>query len=66
MASDKKGLTQSQDWEALVERARGQVIETMEKRLGVQGLTGMIKWEEVNTPLTCRSLLLHSGQLRHI
>ena len=48
-----QGLTQSQDWEALVERAKGQVIETMEARLGVTGLRGMIRWEEVNTPLTC-------------
>lgn len=48
-----QGLTQSQDWEALVERAKGQVIETMEARLGVKGLRGMIRWEEVNTPLTC-------------
>lgn len=50
---DKEGLTQ--DWNALVERARHQVIETLEKRLKIQGLREMIKWEEVNTPLTCES-----------
>ena len=57
--SKDRGLTTSQDWPALVEKARGQVIETMERRLGVQGLRGMIKWEEVNTPLTCMSLAFH-------
>ena len=46
----------SQDWEALVERARKQVLEVMEQRLGIEGLRGMITWEEVNTPLSCQYL----------
>jgi phytoene desaturase (3,4-didehydrolycopene-forming) len=44
---------ETQDWDALVERARGQVIETMEKRLGITDLRSKITWETVNTPLTC-------------
>jgi phytoene desaturase (3,4-didehydrolycopene-forming) len=44
----------SQDWPALVEQARKQVIETMETRLGITGLRERILWEEVNTPLTCK------------
>lgn len=44
---------ETQDWDALVERARGQVIETMEKRLGITNLRSKITWETVNTPLTC-------------
>lgn len=43
----------SQDWNALVERARSQVIETMETRLGIRGLRDMIAWEGLNTPETC-------------
>lgn len=43
----------TQDWPALVEKARAQVIETMEIRLGMKGLRDKIVWEEVNTPLTC-------------
>ncbi|KAK4687942.1 hypothetical protein P7C73_g2172, partial [Tremellales sp. Uapishka_1] len=42
----------SQDWPALVERARAQVIESMETRLGITGLRDKILWEEVNTPIT--------------
>ncbi|OCF30664.1 hypothetical protein I316_07712 [Kwoniella heveanensis BCC8398] len=42
----------SQDWPALVERARTQVIQVMEARLGIKGLRGKITWEEVNTPQT--------------
>ncbi|GFZ49305.1 Phytoene desaturase [Saitozyma sp. JCM 24511] len=42
----------SQDWDVLVERARHQVIETMETRLGIKGLREMIVWEGVNTPET--------------
>jgi phytoene desaturase (3,4-didehydrolycopene-forming) len=42
----------TQDWPALVEQARQQVIETMETRLGITGLRDKIIWEEVNTPLT--------------
>jgi phytoene desaturase (3,4-didehydrolycopene-forming) len=61
---DGQGLTQSQDWEALVERARGQVIQTMEARLGVRGLRGMIRWEEVNTPLTCRFYLFLPDEVK--
>jgi phytoene desaturase (3,4-didehydrolycopene-forming) len=45
----------TQDWPALVEQARKQVIETMETRLGIKGLRDRIIWEEVNTPLTCES-----------
>ena len=44
--------TKSQNWPALVEQARRQVIETMETRLGITGLREKILWEEVNTPLT--------------
>jgi phytoene desaturase (3,4-didehydrolycopene-forming) len=43
----------SQDWPSLVERARSQVIEMMEARLGIRGLRDKIIWEEVNTPETC-------------
>ncbi|WVF72604.1 hypothetical protein IAT40_007422 [Kwoniella sp. CBS 6097] len=43
---------ESQDWPALVERARTQVIEVMEARLGIKGLREKITWEEVNTPQT--------------
>jgi phytoene desaturase (3,4-didehydrolycopene-forming) len=46
----KDGKTQ--DWPALVEQARRQVIKTMETRLGITGLREKIIWEEVNTPLT--------------
>ena len=46
----KDGKTQ--DWPALVEQARRQVITTMETRLGITGLREKIVWEEVNTPLT--------------
>ncbi|WVR07350.1 hypothetical protein IAU60_004391 [Kwoniella sp. DSM 27419] len=42
----------SQDWPSLVERARKQVIEVMEARLGMNGLRDKITWEEVNTPQT--------------
>jgi len=42
----------TQDWPALVEQARRQVITTMETRLGITGLREKIIWEEVNTPLT--------------
>ncbi|WWC90916.1 uncharacterized protein L201_005854 [Kwoniella dendrophila CBS 6074] len=42
----------SQDWPALVERARKQVIEVMEGRLGITGLREKIVWEGINTPQT--------------
>lgn len=48
---EKEGL--GQDWDELVERARKQIIEIVEERLGVKGLREMILWEDVNTPLTC-------------
>lgn len=44
-----------QDWPTLVNKARDQVIYTMESRLGITGLKDKILWEEVNTPLTCKS-----------
>lgn len=47
----------SQDWPALVDRARAQIIETMETRLGIKGLKDMIVWEGINTPETCTYLL---------
>ena len=47
--------TDSQDWPSLVERARKQVIESMEGRLGIKGLREKIIWEDVNTPVTCMS-----------
>ena len=46
------GGDKTQDWPALVEQARRQVIQTMETRLGITGLRDKILWEEVNTPLT--------------
>nr|XP_031860064.1 uncharacterized protein CI109_004427 [Kwoniella shandongensis]KAA5527136.1 hypothetical protein CI109_004427 [Kwoniella shandongensis] len=49
---EKTPDTESQDWPALVERARSQVIESMEKRLGIVGLREKIVWEGVNTPQT--------------
>lgn len=49
------GDKRTQDWPALVEKARTQVIGTMETRLGIKGLREKIVWEEVNTPLTCKS-----------
>lgn len=51
MLSDD-GMHNSQDWPVLVERARGQVIEILEARLGIKGLRDQIVWEEYNTPLT--------------
>lgn len=44
-----------EDWRGLVAKARGQVMEVMEGRLGLQKgeLEGMIVWEDVNTPVTC-------------
>lgn len=46
---------ETQDWPTLVNKARDQVIYTMETRLGIKGLKDKILWEEVNTPLTCTS-----------
>ena len=46
----------SQDWPALVERARKQVVEIMEARLGITGLREKVIWEGVNTPITCMFL----------
>lgn len=43
----------TQNWDELVERARGQVITTLESRLGITGLREKITWEGINTPLTC-------------
>jgi phytoene desaturase (3,4-didehydrolycopene-forming) len=48
-----KGNTASQDWPLMVEKARAQILEILEQRLGVQNLKSMITWEYVNTPLTC-------------
>lgn len=48
----------TQDWDAMVERAREQVVHTMEARLNVKGLREMIVWEEVNTPLTCGCFII--------
>jgi phytoene desaturase (3,4-didehydrolycopene-forming) len=52
--SDPDDEGQDQDWPGLVERARKQIIEIVEERLGMTGLRDMILWEEVNTPLTCK------------
>nr|XP_018261260.1 uncharacterized protein I303_05696 [Kwoniella dejecticola CBS 10117]OBR83418.1 hypothetical protein I303_05696 [Kwoniella dejecticola CBS 10117] len=43
---------ETQDWDALVDRARKQVVEVMEGRLGISGLKDKIVWEGVNTPQT--------------
>ena len=48
----------AQDWDALVDEARGQVIHTMETRSGIKGLKKKIRWESVNTPLTCKCVPL--------
>ncbi|ORY35350.1 hypothetical protein BCR39DRAFT_508926 [Naematelia encephala] len=48
----REGQEESQDWDSLVERARKQVIESMETRLGIKGLREKILWEGVNTPVT--------------
>lgn len=45
---------EGQNWDALVQRAKGQILEVLEKRLGVKDFEKMIVWEEVNTPLTCK------------
>jgi phytoene desaturase (3,4-didehydrolycopene-forming) len=61
---DADNKVPSQDWDALVERARSQVIDTMEKRLGIAGLRSKIIWEGTNTPLTCgwcRAFRLRKG-----
>jgi phytoene desaturase (3,4-didehydrolycopene-forming) len=42
------------DWIELVAKAKKQVIEVMEGRLGLTGLKDMIVWEEVNTPVSCK------------
>jgi hypothetical protein len=46
-----------EDWVGLVAKARGQVMEVMEGRLGMQKgeLEKAIVWEDVNTPVTCTS-----------
>jgi phytoene desaturase (3,4-didehydrolycopene-forming) len=41
------------DWTELVAKAKKQVIEVMEGRLGLTGLNDMIVWEHVNTPVSC-------------
>nr|XP_019011290.1 uncharacterized protein I206_03387 [Kwoniella pini CBS 10737]OCF50071.1 hypothetical protein I206_03387 [Kwoniella pini CBS 10737] len=43
---------QEEDWDALVDRARKQVIEVIEGRLGITGFKDKILWEGVNTPQT--------------
>jgi len=50
--------TESQDWPALIERARSQIIEILEERLQVTDLRGKITWEDVNTPLSCEFAIL--------
>ena len=52
---------ETQDWPTLVNKARDQVIYTMETRLGIKGLKDKILWEEVNTPLTC----MYSAPISH-
>jgi phytoene desaturase (3,4-didehydrolycopene-forming) len=42
-----------EDWIGLVAKAKKQVIEVMEGRLGIKGMADMIVWEEVNTPVSC-------------
>ena len=42
-----------EDWTGLVAKAKKQVIEIMEGRLGIKGMADMIVWEEVNTPVSC-------------
>lgn len=42
-----------EDWIGLVAKAKKQVIEIMEGRLGLKGMADMIVWEEVNTPVSC-------------
>lgn len=42
-----------QDWDALVGKAKRQVVKVLEKRLGFENFESMIVWEDVNTPLTC-------------
>lgn len=46
----------SEDWTGLVAKARGQVMDVMEGRLGMQKgeLEKAIVWEDVNTPVTCK------------
>jgi phytoene desaturase (3,4-didehydrolycopene-forming) len=53
----------SEEWKGLVAKARGQVMEVMEGRLGLgKGeLDKMIVWEDVNTPVTCGSSLISLG-----
>ncbi|GHJ85905.1 hypothetical protein NliqN6_2307 [Naganishia liquefaciens] len=43
-----------EDWRGLVAKARAQVVEVMEGRLGLKSgqLEEMIVWEDVNTPVT--------------
>jgi hypothetical protein len=48
-----KGNNASQDWPAMVEKARQQIIGILEERLGITNFRDMITWEDVNTPLTC-------------
>ena len=49
-----------EEWAGLVAKARAQVMEIMEGRLGMQKgeLDKAIVWEDVNTPVTCTSLAL--------
>ncbi len=42
-----------QDWPALVQKAKKQVLEIVEKRIGVN-LANHIEWEKVNTPESWR------------
>ncbi|ORX38700.1 hypothetical protein BD324DRAFT_599654 [Kockovaella imperatae] len=54
-SSGKKPNNPEQNWDELVDRARKQVIEVMQARLGINGLSEMITWEGINTPLTWQS-----------
>jgi phytoene desaturase (3,4-didehydrolycopene-forming) len=64
---DKTGNGMSekdQDWEALVEKARQQVFDTVEARTGERGLREAVKTEIINTPVTWKEIFnLHNGAI---
>lgn len=57
-------LKAAEDWNKIVNETRKLIIDTMEKRLGITGLRGMIKAEQVNTPVTWADKFnLHRGSI---
>jgi len=57
-------LSAAEDWDEIVDKTRKLVIDTIEKRLKISGVRGMIKAEQVNTPVTWAGKFnLHRGSI---